>query len=59
VLDELKRPINMQGLFECIYKLSVNDKTRKKIYFKDGMKDCLNSFLLKGYLKIKSYISKK
>jgi hypothetical protein len=50
VLDEMKRPINMQGLFECAYKLSVNDKTRKKIYFKEDMKGCLNNFLLKGLI---------
>ena len=50
LLDDFKKQLSMQALFECAYKLSINDKMKKLIYFRDGMKECFNSFLLKGKL---------
>lgn len=47
-IDNSETLSGIHGLLECLFNLSVNDKLKSDIYFKNGMKSCLKTILQKG-----------
>ena len=47
-IDNSPAMAGMHGLLECLFNLSVNDKLKSDIYFKNEMKSCFKTFLQKG-----------
>ena len=41
--------ISVDYLLDCLFKVSVSDKTKSQIYFREGMKSCLKTYLEKGW----------
>ena len=49
-IDNSATMSGIHGLLECLFNLSVNDKLKSDIYFKNDMKNCFKTILQKGSL---------